>query len=306
MRALEPEPRRPRQPPPGRLDAAATGCSSASASTSPPSAEIAREALARLARRPRQAARDRARAAPAPGPAGRLRRGASTCRSASSGPQARHVIAFARRNGETWVIAIVPRLPVGLVAVGVAPIGPHVWGDTAIRLPDGAPREFRNALTGEHLAVLGRIARARGRARDATARPGGLRGSGGRGPRRPVARSGEVHLDDVAHDERVEAGLERRRERGVRQLVVQPGEAERVDHDVAGEHRRDGRRERPIPPALGEHADEGRGDEHADQVAARRARDLVPARRAAREDREARRSRPRGRARSSRSPRVAP
>jgi (1->4)-alpha-D-glucan 1-alpha-D-glucosylmutase len=70
-----------------------------------------------------------------------------------SGAQARHVIAFARHDGRTWVLAIAPRLPVGLSAVGVPPVGRHVWSDTAIRLPDGAPHEFRNALTGEHLAV---------------------------------------------------------------------------------------------------------------------------------------------------------
>ena len=68
-----------------------------------------------------------------------------------SGTQARHVIAFARHDGQAWVLAIAPRLPVGLAAIGVPPVGPHVWSDTAIRLPDGAPREFRNALTGEHL-----------------------------------------------------------------------------------------------------------------------------------------------------------
>ena len=73
-----------------------------------------------------------------------------------SGAQARHVIAFARHDRETWVLVIAPRLPVGLAAVGVPPVGPQVWGDTAIRLPDDAPARYRNALTGEDLEVSDR------------------------------------------------------------------------------------------------------------------------------------------------------
>ena len=69
----------------------------------------------------------------------------------ATGPQARHVIAFARRSGERWVIAVVPRRPSALVEVGAAPIGGAVWGETALALPEGAPTEFENALTGERL-----------------------------------------------------------------------------------------------------------------------------------------------------------
>ncbi len=74
----------------------------------------------------------------------------------ATGAQARHVIAFARRSGERWVIAVVPRRPSALVEVGVAPVGGVVWGETALALPEGAPVEFENALTGERRSVDGR------------------------------------------------------------------------------------------------------------------------------------------------------
>ncbi len=67
----------------------------------------------------------------------------------ATGPGARHVIAFARRSQDRWVIAVVPRRPSALVDVGVAPIGSDVWGETAVALPDDAPAVFANALTGE-------------------------------------------------------------------------------------------------------------------------------------------------------------
>ena len=67
----------------------------------------------------------------------------------ATGPQARHVIAFARRSLDRWVIALVPRRPSALAGVGEPPIGSAVWNDTALALPDDAPTSFTNALTGE-------------------------------------------------------------------------------------------------------------------------------------------------------------
>jgi (1->4)-alpha-D-glucan 1-alpha-D-glucosylmutase len=74
-----------------------------------------------------------------------------------SGPQERHVIAFARRDGDAWVLAIVPRLPVGLAPVGVPPLGREVWNETAIALPEQAPRRFTNALTGEVVVLADEV-----------------------------------------------------------------------------------------------------------------------------------------------------
>ncbi len=73
---------------------------------------------------------------------------------ASSGPQERHVIAFARRLGEAWAITVVPRLPVGLAPVDTPPLGRAVWNETAIELPVGAPASFRHVLTGEKIAAV--------------------------------------------------------------------------------------------------------------------------------------------------------
>ena len=63
------------------------------------------------------------------------------------------MIAFARRLGEQWVIAVVPRRPSVLAGVGIAPIGSEVSHETALALPEDAPVEFRNALTGETVPV---------------------------------------------------------------------------------------------------------------------------------------------------------
>jgi (1->4)-alpha-D-glucan 1-alpha-D-glucosylmutase len=62
------------------------------------------------------------------------------------------VIAFARRNADTWVVAAVPRRPSVLADVGVPPIGAEIWNETALALPDGAPLQFTNVLTGETIA----------------------------------------------------------------------------------------------------------------------------------------------------------
>ena len=54
------------------------------------------------------------------------------------GEKAGHVVAFARRDGTHWTVAITIRLPASLgLAVGEAPVG-EIWGDTHIVWPDGA------------------------------------------------------------------------------------------------------------------------------------------------------------------------
>jgi (1->4)-alpha-D-glucan 1-alpha-D-glucosylmutase len=56
----------------------------------------------------------------------------------AAGACARHVCAFARRRGQQWAAAIVPRWA-GKVTD---------WDDTRVELPDDAPAEWRDALTG--------------------------------------------------------------------------------------------------------------------------------------------------------------
>ncbi len=55
------------------------------------------------------------------------------------------VLAFARRLGDEWAIAIAPRLPTRTTECGRWPVG-DVWGDTTIALPEGAPAAWRAGL----------------------------------------------------------------------------------------------------------------------------------------------------------------
>jgi (1->4)-alpha-D-glucan 1-alpha-D-glucosylmutase len=58
-----------------------------------------------------------------------------------TGEQAERVVAFARAAPEGWVVAVAPRLTAALAG----------WSDTAVRLPDGAPEAWIDALSGaEH------------------------------------------------------------------------------------------------------------------------------------------------------------
>ncbi|MFP4391286.1 MAG: malto-oligosyltrehalose synthase [Desulfohalobiaceae bacterium] len=57
----------------------------------------------------------------------------------SYGQKARHVFAFARRLGNTWVLVAVPRLPSGLIRAREVPLGRQAWEDTSLELPEHAP-----------------------------------------------------------------------------------------------------------------------------------------------------------------------
>ncbi len=68
------------------------------------------------------------------------------------GPLREHVLAFCRRRGESLCLAVAPRFPAGLVSPPGWPLGRDVWGETRIRLPEGASR-LRDQLTlAEHPA----------------------------------------------------------------------------------------------------------------------------------------------------------
>ena len=70
---------------------------------------------------------------------------------AAEGAAADHVVAFARRDAENEFITVVPRLVVGLTRKElVDPIGPEVWGDTRLLLPDAEPgTRYRDVFSGE-------------------------------------------------------------------------------------------------------------------------------------------------------------
>lgn len=67
-----------------------------------------------------------------------------------------HALAFARKRGDAWAIAAVPRLATRLAPPGEFPVGLGVWGArTALRLPAEAPGRWRNVFTGEILHASG-------------------------------------------------------------------------------------------------------------------------------------------------------
>ncbi|HXR17717.1 MAG TPA: malto-oligosyltrehalose synthase [Terriglobales bacterium] len=69
------------------------------------------------------------------------------------GTKADHVVAFARKNENSTVLVVVPRLVAGLLGdVNFPPIGPQVWADTQIVLTScSASDTYRNAFTEEVL-----------------------------------------------------------------------------------------------------------------------------------------------------------
>lgn len=71
----------------------------------------------------------------------------------ASAPRARHVVAFARRMENRWAVVVTPRLVAPWCIGGGPPVGERVWGDATLRLPEGAPERFRNALTGGEVAT---------------------------------------------------------------------------------------------------------------------------------------------------------
>jgi maltooligosyltrehalose synthase len=73
----------------------------------------------------------------------------------AEGAVADHVVAFARRDAENEFITVVPRLVVGLIGKELRdPIGPEVWGDTRLLLPDAEPdMRYRDAFSGETIKV---------------------------------------------------------------------------------------------------------------------------------------------------------
>jgi (1->4)-alpha-D-glucan 1-alpha-D-glucosylmutase len=71
----------------------------------------------------------------------------------ASGLRSDHVCAFGRSLAGRWVLAMVPRLVSQLALGDEPPMGEGVWQDTVLRLPDGAPRKWKNAFTGEFLSV---------------------------------------------------------------------------------------------------------------------------------------------------------
>ncbi len=69
------------------------------------------------------------------------------------GPQADHVIAFARSSGGEWALCLAGRFFASLVEPGRLPLGPDVWTKTRVILPNGAPADYEDVLTGRNHRV---------------------------------------------------------------------------------------------------------------------------------------------------------
>ncbi|MGC8548992.1 MAG: malto-oligosyltrehalose synthase [Acidobacteriaceae bacterium] len=65
------------------------------------------------------------------------------------GPHQKSLCAFARRLENQWAITLVPRLTTRLGTTGRWPLGEKTWLDTSVELPDDAPDQWHNILTGE-------------------------------------------------------------------------------------------------------------------------------------------------------------
>ena len=69
------------------------------------------------------------------------------------GARARHLVAFARRKASNVVIVAVPRFCAQLLGMEPAlPLGPGIWQDTALVLPDFGRGPYHNLLSGASLA----------------------------------------------------------------------------------------------------------------------------------------------------------
>lgn len=75
----------------------------------------------------------------------------------ATGKCERNVVAYARRAGDRWALAVLPRLTVGLVEENEFPVGEAVWGDTMIELPEQIPESFTDYLTGRRLDLEGKL-----------------------------------------------------------------------------------------------------------------------------------------------------
>jgi (1->4)-alpha-D-glucan 1-alpha-D-glucosylmutase len=73
---------------------------------------------------------------------------------AAEGALARHLVAFARRRGDCWLVAAVPRWLTAVTPAERPPLG-DVWGDLRLPLPEGAPAAWRDVLSGEEATAEG-------------------------------------------------------------------------------------------------------------------------------------------------------
>jgi (1->4)-alpha-D-glucan 1-alpha-D-glucosylmutase len=67
----------------------------------------------------------------------------------SRGPHREHVVAFARRRENTWVVVVGGRLFTKILAAGELYFDQEMWRENFLALPQEAPKEWLNIFTGE-------------------------------------------------------------------------------------------------------------------------------------------------------------
>lgn len=70
-----------------------------------------------------------------------------------SGKRAENVFAYARRLNSQWCIAVIPRFASQLSVTTRTPTGIRAWLDSTLALPEGAPRRWKNIITGQTILV---------------------------------------------------------------------------------------------------------------------------------------------------------
>lgn len=74
----------------------------------------------------------------------------------TTGTNRKHVLAFARKLGQSQVVIVVPRLCARLLGGQLRlPLGESVWRDTKVEVPTLAAMSLRNVFTGERISSAG-------------------------------------------------------------------------------------------------------------------------------------------------------
>jgi (1->4)-alpha-D-glucan 1-alpha-D-glucosylmutase len=72
----------------------------------------------------------------------------------AQGPQSQQVVAFARRQENSWVVVAVARFFTKLILAAAPAYDPALWQDNCLSLPDDAPTAWGNIFTGETIKSL--------------------------------------------------------------------------------------------------------------------------------------------------------
>ena len=74
----------------------------------------------------------------------------------TSGPRSRQVVAFARRQENSWAVVVAGRLFTQIFPAADISMHPGVWQESCLSLPHDAPKELVNIFTGETIKSLPR------------------------------------------------------------------------------------------------------------------------------------------------------